>query len=156
MRALLQRVTRASVKVGDEIVAQIGPGVVILLGIRSGDDASGATWLARKIADLRIFEDDQGAMNLSLKEVSGSALVVPQFTLYGDARRGRRPSFTEAAPAETAAPLYERFCTLLAELGVPVSRGRFGAHMLVEIHNDGPVTLMLDTDISRRGLAKSD
>ncbi len=154
MRALLQRVTRAAVRVDDITIAQIRSGLVILLGITATDDHAASAWLAAKIANLRIFEDDQGAMNLSLLDTGGGALVIPQFTLYGDARRGRRPSFTDAAPPEIAEPLFERFCEQLATQGIPLARGRFGAHMLVEIHNDGPVTLMLDSDISRRGNVK--
>ena len=157
MRAVLQRVTHASVSVGDELAGRIGRGLVILLGIKKGDTASEALWLARKIANLRIFEDDSGRLNRSLLDVSGAALVVSQFTLYGDARRGRRPSFTDAARPEVAAPLVERFCSLLRGQGVSrVETGRFRARMLVEIHNDGPVTIVLDTDISRRGNVKSD
>lgn len=152
MRAVIQRVARGSVRVGDELVGAIGPGLVILLGVRSGDDEQAAAWLARKVAGLRIFEDDQGKMNRSLVDIGGGALVVSQFTLYGDARRGRRPSFTEAAPPEQAAPLVARFAELLAAEGVtPVETGRFQAMMLVEILNDGPVTIILDTDVSRRG-----
>jgi D-tyrosyl-tRNA(Tyr) deacylase len=155
MRALVQRVTRASVSVDGITIGEIGPGLVVLLGITSGDDAASAGWLAAKTATLRIFEDQAGAMNVSLLETSGSALVVPQFTLYGDTRRGRRPSFGDAAPPDVAEPLFESYCEHLVALGVPVSRGRFRAHMLVEICNDGPVTLMLDTDVSRRGNAKT-
>lgn len=152
MRAVIQRVARGSVRVGDELVGAIGPGLVILLGVRSGDDEQAAAWLARKVAGLRIFEDDQGKMNRSLVDIGGGALVVSQFTLYGDARRGRRPSFAEAAPPEQAAPLVARFAELLAAEGVtPVETGRFQAMMLVEILNDGPVTIILDTDVSRRG-----
>jgi len=154
MRALLQRVTRAAVGVDGITIGQISSGLVILLGITASDDHAASAWLATKIANLRIFEDDQGAMNLSLLDTAGSALVIPQFTLYGDARRGRRPSFTDAASPEIAEPLFELFCEQLATQGVPVARGRFRAHMLVEIHNDGPVTLMLDSDISRRGNTK--
>lgn len=155
MRAVVQRVTYGSVKVGAELVGQIEHGLVVLLGIKRGDSDSEALWLARKIANLRIFEDDEGKFNRSLLDVAGAALVVSQFTLYGDARRGRRPSFTDAAPPEEAAPLVERFCTLLEQEGVrQVRAGRFQAHMLVEIHNDGPVTIILDTGISRRGNPK--
>jgi len=136
-------------------VGQIEHGLVVLLGIKRGDGDSEALWLARKIANLRIFEDDEGKFNRSLLDVAGAALVVSQFTLYGDARRGRRPSFTDAAPPEVAAPLVGRFCTLLEQEGVrQVKAGRFQAHMLVEIHNDGPVTIILDTGISRRGNPK--
>ncbi|MGI6377177.1 MAG: D-aminoacyl-tRNA deacylase [Anaerolineae bacterium] len=155
MRAVIQRVARGSVRVGDELVGAIGPGLVILLGVRSGDDEQDAAWLARKVAGLRIFEDDQAKMNRSLLDIGGGALVVSQFTLYGDARRGRRPSFTEAAPPELAAPLVARFAELLAAEGVaPVETGRFQAMMLVEIINDGPVTIILDSDVSRRGNLK--
>ena len=155
MRALLQRVTQALVSANGEIIGQIGPGLVILLGIRDGDSDQEAAWLAQKTAHLRIFNDEAGLFDRSLTDVSGQALVVPQFTLYGDARRGRRPSFTEAAPPDTAEPLFERFCHHLRQQGIPVETGRFGAHMHVEIHNDGPVTLWLDTEISRRGNLKS-
>jgi len=155
MRAVVQRVTQGSVSVGEEVVGKIGPGVVILVGIKTGDTQREAEWLAEKIAHLRIFEDDAGKLNRSLLEVGGAALVVSQFTLYGDARRGRRPSFTEAAPPQVAAPLVEHFAAALRHQGVAhVEMGRFQAMMLVEIHNDGPVTLILDTDISRRGNLK--
>ena len=155
MRALLQRVIKGAVSVEGETIGQIEQGLVILLGIKRGDTEDEARWLARKVANLRIFEDEEGRFNRSLLEVGGEALVVSQFTLYGDARRGRRPSFTEAAPPEEAAPLVDRFCDFLREEGVRrVAEGRFGAHMLVEILNDGPVTLMLDTGISRRGNPK--
>lgn len=154
MRALLQRVTRAAVSVDSIPIGQIRSGLVILLGITASDDSAASAWLAAKIANLRVFEDDQGAMNLSLLDTGGSALVIPQFTLYGDARRGRRPSFTDAAPPDIAEPMFDVFCEQLAAQGVPIARGRFRAHMLVEIHNDGPVTLMLDSDISRRGNPK--
>lgn len=157
MRAVVQRVTQGSVTVGKEVVGKIGPGVVVLVGIKTGDTQREAEWLAEKIAHLRIFEDDAGKLNRSLLEVGGAALVVSQFTLYGDARRGRRPSFTEAAPPEVAAPLVEHFAAALRQQGVAqVEMGRFQAMMLVEIHNDGPVTLILDTDISRRGNLKGD
>ena len=156
MRAVVQRVTKGSVQVGDELLGQIGGGLVILLGIKKGDTEGEALWLARKIASLRIFEDDEGRFNHSLLDVGGEALVVSQFTLYGDARRGRRPSFTRAAPPELAAPLVDRFCELLEHQGVgKVARGRFRARMSVEIQNDGPVTIILDTDVSRRGNIKT-
>jgi D-tyrosyl-tRNA(Tyr) deacylase len=146
MRALIQRVSRGAVRVAGEVVGEIGPGVVILLGITHSDSEAEAQWLAGKIAGLRIFEDEAGKFNRSLLEVGGGALVVSQFTLYGDARKGRRPSFTEAARPEQAEPLYEHFAGLLRTEGVdPVATGRFGARMLVEIENDGPVTIWLDT-----------
>ena len=156
MRAVIQRVTKGSVRIRDELLGQIQHGLVILLGVKNGDTEAEAQWLAHKIATLRIFEDDEGRFDRSLLDVGGEALVVSQFTLYGDARRGRRPSFTAAARPEVAAPLVERFCDLLREEKVSrVETGRFQAHMLVEIHNDGPVTIILDTDISRRGNMKN-
>jgi len=156
MRAVLQRVTKGSVSVGAELVGQIRRGLVVLLGIKEGDSEAEALWLAQKVVNLRIFEDEQGKFNRSLLDVQGAALVVSQFTLYGDARRGRRPSFSDAAPPEEAAPLVNRFAGLLREQGVKqVECGRFQAMMLVEIHNDGPVTIILDTDISRRGNPKA-
>ena len=125
-------------------IAEIGKGLVILLGIGPADGESQARLLVEKVANLRIFEDEHGKMNLSLLDVSGQAIVVSQFTLYADARKGRRPSFTDAALPETARPLVERFAKLLQELGVPTQTGEFGAHMVVEINNDGPVTIWLE------------
>mgnify|MGYP005837574811 FL=1 len=144
MRALLQRVQHGSVKVNGQTVAEIGPGLVILLGIGHGDSEEQARYLAEKIAHLRIFEDEQGKLNRSILEIGGEALVVSQFTLYADTRKGRRPSFVEAALPEVASPLVLRFAELLNELGVPTKSGEFGAHMLVEIINDGPVTIWLE------------
>jgi D-tyrosyl-tRNA(Tyr) deacylase len=144
MRIVLQRVSRAAVSVGDRRVAQIGSGVVILLGISPGDGEEQAHYLAEKIANLRIFEDDNGKINRSLLEVGGEALLVSQFTLYADTRKGRRPSFTDAALPEVARPLVERFAACLSDLGIPTQTGEFGAHMLVEIANDGPVTIWLE------------
>ncbi len=144
MRAVVQRVRRGSVTVEERVIAEIGQGYVILLGVGPGDSEENARALARKIANLRVFQDAQGKMNLSVLDVHGSALVVSQFTLYADTRRGNRPSFTEAAPPETARPLAERFAALLAEQGVPTQTGEFGAHMLVEIENDGPVTILFE------------
>lgn len=144
MRAVLQRVKRASVTVEGEVVAAIERGFLILVGVRVGDTEEAAAWLAQKIATLRVFEDAEGKFNLALGDVGGAALVVSQFTLYADARKGRRPSFTEAAPPETAEPLIARFADLLRAEGVPVQTGVFGARMLVEIHNDGPVTILLE------------
>jgi D-tyrosyl-tRNA(Tyr) deacylase len=147
MRAVVQRVTRASVVVEGQTVGAIGRGLMILLGVAHGDGEEQARWLAQKIAGLRIFEDDEGKMNLSLLDVGGSALVVSQFTLYADSRKGRRPSFTDAARPEVAEPLCDRFASLLCEEGVAqVETGVFGAHMQVEIHNDGPVTLILERE----------
>lgn len=144
MRALIQRVSHASVLVDGKPIASIGRGLLILLGIAPTDGEDQARFLAEKVATLRIFEDGEGKTNLSIQDVSGEALVVSQFTLYADVRKGRRPSFTDAAPPEIAAPLVERFAELLRQQGVPTQTGRFGAHMLVEIHNDGPFTLWLE------------
>ncbi len=144
MRALIQRVSQAAVRVDGETVGEIGPGLVVLVGVTHGDTEAEAEWLARKIAGLRIFEDDAGHMNVGLLDAEGAALVVSQFTLYADARKGRRPSFTDAAPPEVAEPLIEHFTETLAAARVPVETGVFGAHMAVEIHNDGPVTILLE------------
>jgi len=144
MRLLIQRVSHARVTVGGETVGAIGPGLVILVGVAPGDGEDQARWLVNKTAGLRIFEDAEGKMNASLLDAGGAALVVSQFTLYADTRKGRRPSLTDAAPPEIAEPLVERFAALLRERGVPVEMGVFGASMQVEIHNDGPVTLMLE------------
>lgn len=144
MRALLQRVSSASVSVNGRVTGQIERGYVILLGVTHSDTEAEADWLANKIAGLRLFEDDAGKMNLSLFDVGGSLLVVSQFTLYGDARKGRRPSFTNAARPEQAEPLVEYFCEKLRQRGLTVATGVFGAVMQVDIHNDGPVTLMLE------------
>ncbi|MBN1177668.1 MAG: D-tyrosyl-tRNA(Tyr) deacylase [Anaerolineae bacterium] len=144
MRIVLQRVSRAAVSVGGETVGTIGPGVVILVGVTHGDAQEQAEWLAHKVAGLRIFEDTAGRMNASLLDVEGAALVVSQFTLYADSRKGRRPSYTDAALPEVAEPLIEHFAQTLASTGVPVQRGVFGAHMQVDIHNDGPVTIILE------------
>jgi D-tyrosyl-tRNA(Tyr) deacylase len=146
MRALLQRVSRAEVRVAGDRIAAIGPGLVVFLGVGRADDAATATALARRIADLRIFEDDAGRTNRSLLDVGGRALVVSQFTLYADTSRGRRPGFTAAAPPEVAEPLWATFCDGLAAVGVAVERGRFGAAMEVELVNDGPFTIWLDTE----------
>ena len=144
MRALLQRVKKASVSVDGRTMGHIGPGFVVLLGITHTDSEVEAKWLANKIADLRLFEDQMGKMNLSLFDVDGSVLVVSQFTLYGDARKGRRPSFTKAADPSHAEPLVTYFADRLRQRGLIVDTGVFGAFMQVEIHNDGPVTLMLE------------
>ena len=144
MRAVVQRVRKASVSVGGGVVGAIGPGLVVLLGVKTGDTEAEARWLANKIANLRIFSDQEGKFNLSALDVGGEALVVSQFTLYGDARKGRRPSFIEAAPPEVAEPLVEKFVEFLRAKGLKVETGRFGAIMLVEIHNDGPVTIILE------------
>ena len=146
VKAVLQRVQRASVEVTGERCAQIEQGLMILLGVVPADQVSEAEFLAQKCAQLRIFEDGQGKMNRSLLDVGGEALVVSQFTLCADCRHGRRPAFTGAARAEHARPLYERFVKRLAECGVPVQTGRFGADMQVSLQNDGPVTIILDTE----------
>lgn len=145
MRALLQRVSSARVVVDGAEVGACGPGLLVLLAVAPQDGEAQVEWLAQKIAGLRIFPDEEGRMNRSVLEAGGGALVVSQFTLYGDARRGRRPSFEGSARPELAQPLYERFCERLAALGLPVARGVFGAHMQVGLVNDGPVTLLLDT-----------
>jgi D-tyrosyl-tRNA(Tyr) deacylase len=143
MRAVCQRVSRAEVRVGSEVIGRIGRGLVVLLGVARDDTGDDAARLAAKVARLRIFPDDAGRFDRSLLDVGGAALVVSQFTLIADTRKGSRPSFAEAAPPEHAAPIYERFCTALAELGVAVERGSFGARMAVELVNDGPVTIVL-------------
>jgi D-aminoacyl-tRNA deacylase len=145
MRAVLQRVRRASVTVASEPIGQIERGLLILLGVHRTDTPEQARWLADKIAGLRIFEDADGKMNVSVQDVGGGILVVSQFTLYGNCDEGRRPSFIEAAVPEIAAPLYEQFANNLRALGVPVATGRFGADMQVELVNDGPVTIIVDT-----------
>ncbi|MFN2121014.1 MAG: D-aminoacyl-tRNA deacylase [Anaerolineales bacterium] len=144
MRVLLQRVSHASVQVGDRTISSIDRGFLILLGIGRGDTEEQARFLADKVANLRVFEDEQGKMNLSLGDVGGQAIVVSQFTLYADTAKGRRPSFIDAALPEVAEPLVDRFAALLRERGIPTQTGAFGAHMRVEIHNDGPVTIWLE------------
>lgn len=152
MRAVLQRVTRASVTVDGEIVGQIGRGFLILLGIGQGDGEAEVKGLADKIVNLRVFPDDEGKMNRSLLDSGGAALVVSQFTLYADVRKGRRPSFIDAALPALAEPLVARFMTALAAYGTHVEGGVFGAHMEVALLNDGPVTIWLDSDsIGKRG-----
>jgi len=145
MRAVVQRVSRASVTVDGEITGAIDGGLLVLLGVAPDDGDEQIAWLANKLVGLRIFPDDDGKMNLSLADVGGGMLVVSQFTLYGDCRKGRRPSFVKAAHPSHAEPTYEAFCEQVATLGVPVERGIFGADMKVELLNDGPVTLLLDT-----------
>jgi len=144
MRALLQRVSSASVHVRGERVSHIGGGLLILLGVGHGDTEAHAAFLAEKIANLRIFEDADGKTNLSVLDVRREAMVVSQFTLYADSSKGRRPSFTDAAPPSVAEPLVEKFVSLLRSHGVPTQTGAFGQHMQVEIHNDGPVTIWLE------------
>jgi len=144
MRALLQRVSKASVTVDEQTISAIGKGLLILLGVGHGDGEEQAKFLAEKIANLRVFEDEQGKTNLSILDVKGEAIVVSQFTLYADTRKGRRPSFIDAALPDAAEPLVNRFVELLRGQGIPTQTGRFGAHMAVEIHNDGPVTIWLE------------
>jgi D-tyrosyl-tRNA(Tyr) deacylase len=146
MRAVLQRVSRASVRVEERVTGEIGVGLMILLGVGTSDTMETAASVAEKVARLRIFEDDDGKMNRSLLDVNGSALVVSQFTLYGDARGQRRPSYLGAARPEQAKLLYEEFCSAMRKLGVQVETGVFQAMMSVELVNEGPVTLLLDSD----------
>ncbi|HEU4829129.1 MAG TPA: D-aminoacyl-tRNA deacylase [Gemmatimonadales bacterium] len=144
MRIVLQRVSRASVTIGGVTRGSVERGFCILAGFAHADTLREVEWMAEKVAGLRLFPDDEGKMNRSLDDVGGGVLVISQFTLYGNAEKGRRPSFVGAAPPEVAIPLYEAFLTALRARGIPVSTGEFGAHMAVEIHNDGPVTLVLE------------
>ena len=144
MRALIQRVASSRVSVEERKIAEIGPGLVILLGVGPQDNESQVQYLVEKIVNMRIFEDDAGKINRSLLDVGGEAIVVSQFTLYADTRKGRRPSFTGAAPPDIASPLVDYFAGLMEEKGVRTQTGEFGAHMLVEIANDGPVTIWIE------------
>jgi D-tyrosyl-tRNA(Tyr) deacylase len=146
VRALLQRTSGASVAVEGEVVGSIGSGLVVFVGVGPGDDGATADGLARRITELRIFRDGEGRTNSSLTDVGGAVLLVSQFTLFADTRRGRRPGFTGAAPPDQAERLYERMALALRDLGVEVSTGRFGAEMAVNLTNDGPFTIWLDTD----------
>ena len=146
MRALIQRVSHGKVSVEDKTIAEIDKGIVVLLGVGHDDGAAQAEYLAKKIAGLRIFEDEEGKTNLSLLNVGGEAIVVSQFTLYADTRKGRRPSFIKAARPEQAEPLVDHFVELMKSHGVPTQTGQFGAHMLVEIDNDGPVTIWVERE----------
>jgi D-aminoacyl-tRNA deacylase len=152
MRAVVQRVSKGRVTVEGRAVAEIGRGLVILVGVGPGDTPAQARALAEKIAHLRIFEDEQGKMNRSVLEAGGEAIVVSQFTLYADTRKGRRPSFTGAALPGLAAPLVEQFAGALRNLGLPAQTGEFGAHMLVEIANDGPVTILIEAEAEQAGI----
>jgi D-aminoacyl-tRNA deacylase len=145
MRIVVQRVRSAQVEVDGKMVGSIGPGALVLLGVTHGDDKSKAAWLASKLVNLRMFEDEQGKMNRSLIDIKGSALIVSQFTLYGDCSEGRRPSFTGAALPNVAEPLYEAFIEEVKKLGLPVATGIFGAYMQVSLVNDGPVTFIIDS-----------
>jgi D-tyrosyl-tRNA(Tyr) deacylase len=145
MKALLQRVTRASVSISGEVVGEIGPGLVVLVGIAEGDTAEDARYLARRTVDLRIFADESGKFNLSAQDIKGELLVVSQFTLIADTRKGRRPSFVAAAPPDKAEPLFNEFVSETRSSGLKVATGRFQQYMQVEIHNDGPVTVLLES-----------
>ncbi len=150
MRVLLQRAKWGKVSIDGRVVGEIGLGVVLLVGVTHSDTEKEAAYLANKIANLRIFNDENGKMNLSLLEVGGAALVISQFTLYADVRKGRRPAFVEAAPPSIARPLIDRFGEMLQEQGVPVQTGEFGAHMEVSLCNDGPVTIWLERNAEQR------
>lgn len=145
MRAVIQRVARGKVSVAERTLGEIGPGLVVLVGVGRGDSQADVDYLVDKTVNLRIFEDDQGKMNRSLLEAGGAVLAVSQFTLYGDARKGRRPSFSDAAPPDEGKELYERYMDGLRAAGVHVEAGEFGAMMAVELVNDGPVTILLDS-----------
>jgi D-tyrosyl-tRNA(Tyr) deacylase len=145
MRAVIQRVSRAQVSVGEEVMGKIGPGFLVLLGVSKADTQADADYLAAKITGLRVFEDESGKMNLSLAEAGGSVLAISQFTLYGDVRKGKRPSFDEAAPPGIANELYEYFVTKIRKASISCETGRFQAMMQVELVNDGPVTILLDS-----------
>jgi len=146
MRLVIQRVQKASVSVDEKVIGEINKGLVVFVAIKQGDDESAAKWLAEKCVNLRIFEDDDGKFNLSALDVGGEILVISQFTLYADCRKGRRPSFVNAAAPELSEPLYNRFVEFLRKGELKVAEGSFGARMLVEIYNDGPVTVIIDTE----------
>lgn len=146
MRVVVQRVSRAQVTVDNQVVGAIGPGLMLLVGIRTGDTDAELQWMAEKVPDLRIFPDEEGKMNRSLMEAGGAILAVSQFTLYGDCKKGRRPSFIEAAPGPQASPLFDRFVELLRRRDIQVETGIFGADMQVELVNDGPVTLIVERE----------
>lgn len=146
MRLVIQRVAKASVTINDKTVGRIGKGLVILVGIQNGDTEADAKYLAQKCVNLRIFQDNADKMNLSALDIGGELLAISQFTLYADCKKGRRPSFVQAAAPEQSQPLYFKFVQLLKETGLKVAEGEFGAMMLVEIYNDGPVTIFLDSE----------
>jgi D-aminoacyl-tRNA deacylase len=152
MRAVVQRVSEASVAVDGKVVGQVGPGLCVLVGVAQGDTAGDAEWLSTKVCELRIFEDQAGKMNLSVLDTKGALLAISQFTLLGDAQKGRRPSFTGAARPEEAQPLYAKFCALCRERGIQVEEGVFRATMQVRIVNEGPVTLILDSRLAPRAV----
>jgi len=155
MLVVVQRVGEARVEVAGEVVGSIGRGLLALVAVKQGDDASSAAYIAEKLATLRIFPDDQGKMNLSVQDIGGEVLVISQFTLYGETRKGRRPSFSQAAPPEVAEPLIQQVVEGMRQRGVPVATGQFRAYMQVHLINDGPVTIILDSDdlaIPRRQL----
>ena len=154
MRAVIQRVSTASVKVDNKVIGQINKGFVVLLGITHTDTEEEAKFIAGKVTNLRVFEDNDEKMNLSLKDVNGEILIVSQFTLYGDARKGNRPSFTEAARPEVAIPIYEYFIAELKKSGIPVATGTFGAKMEVEIHNSGPITIIIEKSLDKKDIHK--
>ena len=146
MRAVIQRVKKASVTIGNQLRSEIGSGLLVLVGIEESDSDTDIEWLANKIVQLRIFNDSDGVMNLSVMETGGDIMVISQFTLHAKTKKGNRPSYIKAAPTEIAIPIYERFVSVLSGLlGKPVGTGDFGAIMMVEIHNDGPVTIIIDT-----------
>lgn len=145
MRAVVQKVSSSKVTVDEEVIGQINQGLMVLLGVTHDDTSKDVDYMVDKVTNLRIFEDTEGKMNLSLKDVEGEVLVVSQFTLYGDARRGRRPSFSDAARPEVANPLYEEFVEKVKNQGINVGTGKFGAHMMVDLTNDGPVTILLES-----------
>lgn len=145
MRAVVQRVSSASVEVDGQVVGQIGTGLVVFLGVHLADTEKDVVYTAEKVSGLRVFPDAEGKMNLSVRDIGGSILAISQFTLFGDVRRGKRPSFVEAAPPDVAIPLYEAFCQRLVAEGIPVERGVFGAMMRVSLVNEGPVTIQIDS-----------
>lgn len=146
MRLVIQRVTHASVTIEGKVKSAIGPGLLILVGVESADSTEDVDWLVRKVAALRIFDDEQGVMNRSVQDINGEALVVSQFTLFASTKKGNRPSWLKAAPRNISVPLYEAFCQRLSQaIGKPVGTGEFGADMKVELLNDGPVTILMDT-----------